>query len=643
MSDRTWKYISQIDSPTDLKKLEINELKDVCQEIRDYLIDTISKTGGHLGASLGTVELTVALHYVFNSPIDQIIWDVGHQAYPHKILTGRRDLLPTIRQLGGLSGFTKISESEYDPFGTGHASTSISAALGIACARDYNNDHNKIIAVIGDGSMTGGLAYEGMNNCGLLKKDIIVVINDNNMSISPNVWAISNYFNELISGNSYNKLKTSVWNVTNKYFSKGDRIAHLANKIQSGLKSIITPGILFEALGFRYFGPFNGHNIVQLVKIFNKIKPFKTPILLHIVTEKGKGYAPAENDITKFHGVTPFDKETGTSPRSSTHTSTYTDIFGNSMVQLAENNPKVIAITAAMSDGTGLNKFREKFQDRFFDVGIAEGHAVTFAAGLALKGYKPVVAIYSTFLQRAFDQIIHDVALQEIPVVFAMDRGGFVGADGPTHHGTFDLSYLRLVPNMVVAASMDENELRDLLYTAVNYDKGPFAIRYPRAKCLGLPYDDSFNKIEIGKGQIIKEGKDIAILAVGSMVNQALRASLILEKENISVEVVNMRFIKPIDDLLLLNICKRFKKIITLEENTVMGGFGTAVLESLIKNQIYDVQVHIKGIPDQFIEHGTIDELYKIVGLDVESICEYVRGIAVGPPCRINGQWSVAD
>jgi 1-deoxy-D-xylulose-5-phosphate synthase len=629
MSDRMWKYISRIENPADLKKLDINALKDVCQEIREYLIDTISKTGGHLGASLGAVELSVALHYVFNAPIDKIIWDVGHQAYPHKILTGRRDQLPTIRHLGGISGFTKMTESEYDPFGAGHASTSISAALGIACARDYNNDNYKVIAVIGDGSMTGGLAYEGMNNCGLFKKDIIVVLNDNNMSISPNVWAISNYFNELISGSSYNKLKSSIWNVANKYFSKGDRIAHLANKIQSGLKSIITPGILFEALGFRYFGPFNGHNIIQLVKIFNKIRSFKTPILIHVITEKGKGYAPAENDFTKFHGVTPFDKQTGASPKPSSKSLTYTDVFGESLVQLAEKDSKVLAITAAMSDGTGLNKFKDTFPDRFFDVGIAEGHAVTFAAGLAAKGYKPIVAIYSTFLQRAFDQIIHDVALQDLPVIFVMDRGGFVGADGPTHHGTFDLSYLRLIPNMVIAASMDENELRDLLYTAITYGKGPFAIRYPKGKCLGLPTEDSFNKLEVGKGQTIKEGKDIAILAIGSMINQALKASLKLENENISAEVINMRFIKPIDQELLLNTSKRFKKIITIEENAIIGGFGSAVIETLTNNGISDLKIFTKGIPDKFIEHGTVDELYKTVGLDVESIYNFVKGIVV--------------
>jgi 1-deoxy-D-xylulose-5-phosphate synthase len=624
MTDKQWKYLSKIDSPADLKKLNESELKDVCQEIRDYLIDTISKIGGHLGANLGAVELTVALHYVFNTPKDQIVWDVGHQSYPHKILTGRRDELSTIRQFKGLSGFTKIDESEYDAFGAGHASTSISSALGLACARDYNKETNKVIAVIGDGSMTGGLAYEALNNCGLLKKDIIVILNDNNMSISPNVWTVSKYFNELISGDSYNKLKSSIWNITHKYFPKGDRIAYVANRIESGLKGMLTPGMLFGALGFRYFGPINGHNIIQLIKLLKNVKNFHDPILIHLITEKGKGYAPAENDVTKFHGVTPFDKNTGLASKPSTALA-YTDIFGNAIVELAEKNSKIIAITAAMADGTGLLKFQEKFPDRFFDVGIAEGHAVTFAAGLACKGFKPIVSIYSTFLQRALDQIIHDVALQHFPVVFVMDRGGLVGADGPTHHGTFDLSYLRAIPGLILAAPKNEIELRDLLYTATEYRDGPFAIRYPRAKTAGLNILEGFNKIEIGKGEILKSGKDIAILAVGSMVKQALEVSYILEKENINIEIVNMRFIKPIDNELLRDICKRFKKIITLEENSTIGGFGSAVLEAIHSNKIKDIQVYLKGLPDKFIEHGTIDELYKVVGLDIESLVDLVK------------------
>lgn len=626
MTSERWKFLSKIDSPEDLKKLTLNELKDLCQEIRDYMIETISKIGGHLGANLGSVELTVALHYVFNAPKDLIVWDVGHQAYPHKILTGRRDAFPTIRQFKGLSGFNKPDESIYDTFGVGHASTSISAALGMATARDFNNENHKVIAIIGDGAMTGGLAYEAMNNCGLLKKDMIVILNDNNMSISQNVWAISNYFNEVISGDSYNTLKKSIFEVTQKYFPKGDRLAHIANKIQSSLKSIVTPGMLFEALGFRYFGPINGHNILQLIKMFKNIKTIKGPILVHIITEKGKGYAPAENDSSKFHGVSPFDKTTGESSIISSPPS-YTEIFGDAITELAKNNPKIVAVSAAMCEGTGLYKMQEELPNRVFDVGIAEGHAVTFSGGMAIRGYKPVVAIYSTFLQRAYDQIIHDVALQKLPVIFAIDRGGLVGADGPTHHGCFDLTYLRPIPGMIISAPKDENELRDLLYTATLYDKGPFAIRYPRGKGTGMKVKSEFKQIDIGKGEIIKEGKDIAVLAVGSMVNQSLKLAKKAEEQGISIEVVNMRFIKPLDENLLKNISSRFNRIICIEENSIIGGFGSAILEAINRMKITNVDVFIKGLPDEFIEHGTIDELYKLVGLDVDSLLDFIKNI----------------
>jgi 1-deoxy-D-xylulose-5-phosphate synthase len=615
--------ISKIDSPEDLRKLTISELKIAASEIREYMIDTISKIGGHLGSNLGTVELTLALHYIFNTPSDKIIWDVGHQVYPHKIITGRREAFKTIRQFKGLSGFSKVSESEYDSFGVGHASTSISAALGIATARDFNNENYKVIAVIGDGSMTGGLTYEAMNNCGLLKKDIIVVLNDNNMSIAPNVWAISNYFNNVISGNSYNNLKTSIYGITQKYFSKGDRIAYIANKLQSGLKSIVTPGMLFEALGFRYFGPINGHNLIQLTKLFKNIKPFRGPLLVHLITEKGKGYAPAENDSSKFHGVTPFDSNTGLSPKSG-EAPNYTEIFGDALIELAEKNEKIVGICAAMAEGTGLNKFQGKFPERTFDVGIAESHAVTFAAGIAIKGYKPVVAIYSTFLQRAFVQVIHDASLQTLPVIFAIDRGGLVGADGPTHHGAFDLSYLRMIPSLVIAAPKDENELRNLLYSATLYDKGPFAIRYPRGKVTGTNINPNFEKIEIGKGEILTSGKDLAIFAIGSMVNRALEVAKTAESKNISIEVVNMRFVKPIDLELLKNIAERFDNILCLEENSAIGGFGSAVLENINEIGIKNKNIFIKGLPDTFVEHGTVSQLHKLIGLDSESILEYI-------------------
>jgi len=624
MTNDKWKFLSKIDSPADLRKLEPTVLKDVCQEIREYMVETISKIGGHLGANLGSVELTVAMHYVFNTPKDLIVWDVGHQAYPHKILTGRRDEFPTIRQFKGLSGFNKISESEYDTFGVGHASTSISAALGLATARDFDKENYKVIAVIGDGAMTGGLAYEAMNNCGLLKKDMIVVLNDNNMSISHNVWAISNYFNEVISGDSYNNLKKSLFDITQKYFPKGDRLAHIANKVQSSLKSIVTPGMLFEALGFRYFGPINGHNLIQLVTMFKNIKSIKGPILVHMITEKGKGYAPAENDSSRFHGVTPFDVNTGQSPKSPVPPS-YTEIFGDAIVELAEKNNKIVGVSAAMCEGTGLYKMQEKIPDRFFDVGIAEGHAVTFSAGMATKGFRPVVAIYSTFLQRAYDHIIHDVALQHLPVIFAIDRGGLVGADGPTHHGTFDLTYLRPIPGIIIAAPKDEDELRNLLYTATLYTDGPFAIRYPRGKGNGKPVKPGFEIIGIGKGEVTKSGKDMAILAVGSMVNQAMKVSALAEESGISIEVVNMRFIKPIDEDILKDIASRFDKVLCLEENSIIGGFGSAVIESYNRMKIKSPELFLKGIPDEFVEHGTIEELYKVIGLDTASIFEYIK------------------
>lgn len=620
--------ISKIDSPADLRKLTIADLKTVASEIREYMIETISKIGGHLGSNLGTVELTLALHYIFNTPYDKIIWDVGHQSYPHKIITGRREAFKTIRQFQGLSGFNKVDESEYDSFGVGHASTSISAALGIATARDFNNENYKVIAVIGDGSMTGGLAYEAINNCGLLKKDIVVVLNDNKMSIAQNAWAISNYFNNVISGNSFNNLKANIYGITQKYFSKGDRLVYIANKLQSGLKSIVTPGMLFEALGFRYFGPINGHNLTQLTRMFKNIKSFHGPILVHLITEKGKGYAPAENDSSKFHGVTPFDLNTGrmhfnisAKVGGAPH---YTEIFGDALIELAEKDEKIIGICAAMAEGTGLNKFQEKFPERTFDVGIAESHAVTFAAGIAIKGFKPVVAIYSTFLQRAFDQIIHDVSLQKLSVIFAIDRGGLVGADGPTHHGTFDLSYLRMIPSLVVAAPKDENELRDLLYTATLYNQGPFAIRYPRGKGTGLKTKPNFEKIEIGKGEILSTGKDLAILAIGSMVNRALKVAQLAELQNISIEVVNMRFVKPLDSELLKSITERFDNILCLEENSIIGGFGSAILESINEMGIKNKNVFLKGLPDRFIEHGTVSQLLKLVGLDAESILEYI-------------------
>lgn len=618
-----YKYLDKINSPQDLKKIPVTELKIVCEEIRNYMIEVVSQTGGHLGAGLGAVELTIALHYVFNAPYDKLVWDTGHQAYPHKIITGRREALRTIRQFGGISGFLKRTESEYDVFGAGHASTSISAALGIATARDFLKEKFKVIAIIGDGAMTGGMVYEAMNNAGLQKRDLIVVLNDNNMSIAPNVWQFSKYFTEITSSPQFNKFKAQVWELTQKFDDLGDRIRKVIGRVEGGIKAIVTPGALFEALGFRYFGPFNGHNVQQLIKIFSHIKNLKGPILIHVTTQKGKGYKPAEEDFQKLHGVTPFDKVTGKAIKKSDVPS-YTKIFGEALVEIAKMNEKVVGITAAMPDGTGLDLLQRKIPERFFDVGIAEQHAVTFAAGLATEGIIPVVAIYSTFLQRAFDQIIHDVAIQKLPVVFVLDRAGLVGADGPTHHGSFDLSYLRLVPGMVIMAPKDEQELRDMLYTAVEYRKGPIALRYPRGNALGVPLNKEFKKIPIGKAEILRGGNDVAFLAIGSMVHYAQIAAENLAKDDISVEVINMRFVKPLDEELILSIFKRFEKIFVLEENTIIGGLGAAVLEFASKvNAKNDIE--LIGLPDQFIEHGTQQELHKMIGIDPDGISHRVK------------------
>ncbi len=628
MPETVYRLLSHINSPADIKSLSQADLRTLASEIREFIIDTISKVGGHLGAGLGTVELAVALHYVFDTPHDKLVWDVGHQAYPHKILTGRRDVFHTIRQLNGISGFLRRSESEYDTFGAGHASTSISAALGIAAARDFAGENYKVVAIIGDGAMTGGMAYEGMNNAGLLRKDIIVVLNDNNMSIRPNAWAFSNYFTSLAATETYNRLKANVWELTGKLDQFGDRIRKIAGRIEGGLKAIITPGILFEALGFRYFGPINGHNMTQLVQIFKEVKDFKGPILVHCITQKGKGYKPAEDDIQRLHGVTPFDKATGVSQKSAEggcRPPAYTTVFGEAVVELVRKNPKIVGITAAMPDGTGLDILQAEVPDHFFDVGIAEQHAVTFAAGLATEGYIPITAIYSTFLQRAFDQIIHDVALQRLHVIFALDRGGLVGADGPTHHGTFDLTYLRLIPGIVIMAPKDENELRDMLYTATMYSDGPVAIRYPRGAGLGIPLKEGFDELEIGKAEVLRSGNTIALLAIGNMVQNAMKAAEIAAAEGIEAEVINMRFVKPMDERLLDSISSRFGYVMTIEENTVRGGFGAGVLEYFAQKGYTGTHVHVHGIPDEFIQHGTPAELRTEIRLDPPGIVSVIR------------------
>jgi 1-deoxy-D-xylulose-5-phosphate synthase len=617
--------LTRINSPADLRKLSVVELKAVCSEIREFLIDEISKLGGHLGAGLGAVELAAALHYVFNTPEDKLVWDVGHQAYPHKIITGRRGAFHTIRQLDGISGFLRRSESEYDTFGAGHASTAMSAALGMAVARDLAGEKFRVVAVVGDGAMTGGMAYEAMNNAGLQKRNMIVILNDNNMSIAPNVWALSNYFTELISNPSYNKFKANVWDLTGKLDSIGDRIRRIASRVEEGIKVVITPGMLFEALGFRYFGPVNGHNISQLVRILQDIKDLPGPILVHAITRKGKGYKPAENDVQALHGVTPFDKVTGISPKKAESAPGYTKVFGKAVVDLAKENPKIVGITAAMPDGTGLDQLQKTYPERFFDVGIAEQHAVTFSAGLATQGFVPITAIYSTFLQRAYDQIVHDVALQHLHVVFCLDRAGLVGSDGPTHHGVLDLAYLRCIQDMVVMAPKDESELRDMLYTAVQYNGGPVAIRYPRGSGLGVPLKPGFDPLELGKGEIVRPGRDVAILAIGSMVAPSVKAAELLVTDGISAEVANMRFVKPMDSALIASVCERFSYILTVEDHVVHGGFGSAVLETIAAGPHRDVRVMVHGVPGEFIEHGTPSELHAMLKLDPPGIASIVK------------------
>lgn len=625
MTDHHYPYLDRVNYPQDFRGFTVPELRGLANDVREYLIEVVSKTGGHLGAGLGSVELAVALHYVFNTPHDKLVWDVGHQAYPHKIITGRKGRLPTIRQYGGLSGFLKRSESEYDTFGAGHASTAISAAVGMVAARELTGQDYKVVAIVGDGSMTGGMVYEGMNNAGILKKDLIVVLNDNNMSIAPNVWAISNYFTELIANPSYNRFKRNVVELTERLDNWGDRIRKVAARVEEGIKVIITPGMLFEALGFRYFGPIKGHNMAQLVRIFQEVKQYSGPILVHTITQKGKGYKPAEADGQRLHGVTPFDKVTGLAPKKSDGPPAYTKVFGEALVQLVREEPRIVGITAAMPDGTGLDLLQKEAPKNFYDVGIAEQHAVTSAAGLATQNAIPVVAIYSTFLQRAFDQIIHDVALQHLHVVFVLDRGGVVGADGPTHHGVFDLSYLRMIPGMVLMAPKDESELRDMLYTAVKYEGGPIALRYPRGNGLGVPVKPGFDPIPIGKAETVRDGSDCALLAIGEMVDPCMNAAVQLMSEGISCEVVNMRFVKPLDSELILSIADRFQAVVTVENNVLAGGFGSAVAELLASSGKTSCRLRAHGIPDRFVDHGSPGELSKELGLDPQGIAAVVR------------------
>lgn len=613
--------LDTIHSPRDLKKVPREDLTELAREIRQQIVDVVSRTGGHLASSLGVVELSIALHYVFDVPQDKIIWDVGHQAYAHKLLTGRKDRFHTLRQHGGLSGFPKITESPCDAFSTGHSSTSISAALGIATAKNLKSDHSRIIAVIGDGSMTAGLAFEGLNQAGDSKKDMIVILNDNDLSIAPNVGALSSLLSRTFSAKYLQDLKRTFGDFLLSLPKVGADAYQLAKRAEESFKAFVTPGMLFEGFNFDYYGPIKGHRLNQLIDILNNIKKLEGPVLLHVLTQKGKGYAPAEANPVYFHGVGSFEPGTGTKLSDHKNTPTYTEVFGHTLVELAQADDKIIAVTAAMPEGTGLAPFAKQFPHRFFDVGIAEQHGVTFAAGLAIEGMKPVVAIYSTFLQRAYDQIVHDVCLESLPVIFAVDRGGLVGEDGPTHHGLFDLSYLRSLPNMTVMAPKDENELRRMMKTAVLHP-GPIAFRYPRGCGPGAPLTDPCEPLAMGKGELLKEGRDVLILAIGSTVADALRAADLLAAKNIDAAVVNSRFVKPLDAELICGLAEKIPYVLTVEENVLQGGFGSAVLEALADGGIRDVSVRRIGIDDRFVEHGAASILRTRCGLDAEGIAD---------------------
>jgi 1-deoxy-D-xylulose-5-phosphate synthase len=620
------RVLETIDTPADLKELNLNELERLAAEIRQKIVETVSETGGHLAPNLGVVELTIALHYVFDAPKDKIIWDVGHQAYAHKLITGRREGFHTLRTYGGISGFPKREESPYDTFNTGHSSTSISAGLGITTAKALKGEKSRVIAVIGDGSMTAGLAFEGLNQAGHTEKDLIVVLNDNAMSISPNVGAFSSFLSRKMTGHRFVYLRKELRNFFQSIPGVGENIINLIRKSEDSLITFFTPGMLFEALKFRYIGPIQGHRIDHLIQTFKNILLLEGPVLVHVMTVKGKGYTPAEEDPCHYHGVGCFDISTGSpSKDASVPPASYTEIFGDAMLELGNKEKRLFAITAAMPEGTGLNKFAEAFPERFLDVGIAEQHAVTFAAGLASEGFKPVVAIYSTFLQRAYDQIIHDVCLSNLHVVFCIDRGGLVGEDGPTHHGHFDITYLRSLPNMTLMAPKDENELRQMVYTALQLT-GPVAIRYPRGTAIGVPLDPEYKSIPVGESEVLREGKDLLIIALGSMVSPSVEAATILQDEGLSVGVVNCRFVKPLDKS-LAEQTRSVGKVLVVEENIRQGGLGSALLELLNESDVSDVRLKRMGLPDKFVEHGPLALLREKYGLDRSGILKEARDL----------------
>lgn len=617
------KLLNNIDSPADLKKLKKQELPKLAFEIRELLVESVAKTGGHLASSLGAVELTIALHYALDTPRDKLIWDVGHQAYPHKILTGRRDSFSTLRQQGGIGGFTKPSESEYDTTISGHSATSISSGLGIAAAMDLKGEKRKVACVIGDGSLTAGLAFEGLNQAGHLGKDIIVVLNDNEMSISENVGALSAFLSRKLTGRFASRIKNEVESFASSIPRIGKGLASIVKKAEDSLITFLTPGMIFEGLGFHYVGPVDGHDIGELLSTLKDVSDIKGPVLIHVLTKKGKGYLPAERQPSLFHGIGPFDAVTGEPKKPSKPVISYTEVFSRSMLEIAENDKRVVAITAAMPGGTGLSKFAEKYPDRFFDVGIAEQHAVTFASGLARKGFVPVTALYSTFMQRAYDQVFHDICLEGLPIVLALDRAGIVGADGPTHHGLFDISLLRHLPGMIVAAPRDANELRDMLHSAVNYGC-PVSIRYPRGSAVGEAGSGRTTTLEPGQAELLKEGGDLTIVALGTMVEPAQNAVRNLEASGIACALIDARFVKPLDGEMILEHAAISGRVLTVEENALQGGFGSAVLELFEENNL-KVDVKRMGVPDSFIEQGTQAELRAALGLDAKGIEKAAR------------------
>lgn len=629
MTIKPGKLLAQIDSPDDLKKFSKDQLVQICDELRQYIVDIVSVYGGHFGASLGVVEMTVALHYVLNTPEDQLVWDVGHQAYGHKILTGRRDNFYTNRVYGGLSGFPKRKESEFDTFGVGHSSTSISAALGMAMASKYKGEKSKQhVAVIGDGSMTGGMAFEAMNHAGVSDTNLLIILNDNCMSIDPNVGALKDYLTDITTSHTYNKVKDEVWSLLGKISKFGSSAQEIISKIEGAVKSaVLKQSNLFESLNLRYFGPVDGHDVNHLVEIISDLRDIPGPKILHCVTVKGKGYGPAENgNKTTWHAPGLFDKVTGEIFKkvpSTPQAPKYQDVFGHTIVELAKENPKIMGVTPAMPSGSSMNIMMKEMPDRAFDVGIAEQHAVTFSAGLATQGLIPFCNIYSSFMQRAYDQVVHDVALQNLQVVFCLDRAGFAGADGPTHHGAYDLAYFRCIPNMVVSAPMDEEELRNLMFTATQFE-GPFSIRYPRGQGVMPEWRTPMREIPIGQGRIVQEGEEVAILTIGHIGNYAVEACAMLAKEGLKPAHYDMRFVKPLDGELLQEVFGKFKKVLTVEDGCIMGGFGSAVIEWMT-DQGFAAKVRRLGIPDRIVEHGEQIELHRECGFDPEGIANAVR------------------